>query len=221
MNALPPVVYAELVEVESNQEIVRVQSTNSGAMESFNLQYDFEPIFEMNGRIIRCHANNSIQVITVEIQITILGKSRSAFEIYLYGCVYGIMIVPFITPTGVPDPIDHAMIVVTPISLAMVVVQFPTPQNNNVNITGYQYTLCQYLCTSSITIFSAQIPIIETVMSSFKIGGLIPNSLYILNITAVNEAGSGPFTMVPFTFNSPSSGKLLGSRNKSVCRLVL
>ena len=76
VNALPPALLAELVEVVDGEEIVRasLDSTVIGALKFFSLHYDFEPTLDMNDHVFRCHANNIVGVMTVEISIIIFGR---------------------------------------------------------------------------------------------------------------------------------------------------
>ena len=111
--------------------------------------------------------------------------------------------------TGVPDQINHSLIVTTPISLASMTVSFPTPSDNNSPITAYVYMLCQGTCANSPTPVTTMDYRVSGGDTEFTIGGLIPNSVYTLRVAAVNEAGDGPTPTDDadaHTFNSSTSG---------------
>ncbi len=110
---------------------------------------------------------------------------------------------------GVPDKIDHSRIETTPISLTSIQVQFPTPIDNNTLITGYMYMLCEVTCTNAATPRTVIGQVVAGNYTAFTIDGLIPNSVYILRVATVNEAGNG---LTPIddadahTFNSSTCG---------------
>ncbi len=125
--------------------------------------------------------------------------------------------------TGVPDQINHSLIVTTPISLASMSVRFPTPSDNNSPITAYMYMLCQGPCANSATPTTTMNYQDGDGYILFTIGGLIPNSVYTLRVAAVNEAGNGPTPTNDtdaHTFNSSTSGACVPGVCVGVCGCV-
>ncbi len=98
----------------------------------------------------------------------------------------------------------------TPLSLISVLVRFPTPIDNNAIITGYKYMLCQDICANTPSPLTSTNSIEDGDYTTITIGGLLPNSVYILRVAAINEAGNGPTPTMngdAHTFNSSTSGE--------------
>ncbi len=98
----------------------------------------------------------------------------------------------------------------TPLSLASVQVRFPTPINNNAVITGYTYMLCQDSCANTPSPLTTTNSMEDGGYTTINIGDLVPNSVYILRVAAINEAGIGPTPTMDgdaHIFNSSTSGE--------------
>ncbi len=110
----------------------------------------------------------------------------------------------------VPGQINHSRIVTTPLSLISVQVRFPTPIDNNANITGYMSMLCQTICANTPSPLPFTNSIENGDYTTITIGDLLPNSVYTLRVAAINEAGNGPTPTMDgdaYTFNSSTSGE--------------
>ncbi len=98
--------------------------------------------------------------------------------------------------TGVPDQINHSLIVTTPISLASMTVSFPTPSDNNAPITAYTYMLCQGTCANSPTPVTTMDYRVSGGDTEFTIGDLVPNSVYTLRVAAVMKQAMEPHPLM-------------------------
>ena len=101
--------------------------------------------------------------------------------------------------TDVPDVVNHTEVQSTIKSLREVELSWKEPEDNNAPITEYQLTYCEVLVNDSTCIDNEPVTTNGSV-TSIKLTGLQPDSMYNVTIQAINAVGSSPSPPDPYMF---------------------